>query len=350
MSRSAASENGFSDVNTDKSLNTAGHVRAWADELLVTASRFRKELYALEGHVLSERIDYEDKLRVRESKLPQRAPKQQRGQAIFELSIPIENLPALLDWLRMNSIIVEQYVVATRDTGMPSPEVAATQNQRRAELEQRLAELEQRMAQASEQERVALEAEHQALLETLQQMQIAASSAEPEVRLARLDVRFETDRPQARFAAAWIVPSLRTSLLVSDVLEQRGARETRVGAAIGVGLATTDPGGLIPAPLVELAGYPSTADQSAGVTVTLGAAVYARSLGEGERMWLNPFAGLRLGYAYLDAHAFAAAGELGLEILKTSGVAWSASMRPYGLVGKESQVALETGTSLSIAF
>lgn len=350
MERSAMSGNGFSDVNTDRSLHTAGHVRAWAGELLVTASRFRKELYELKGHVLSERIDYEDTLRVRESKLPYRAPRQERGQAIFQIAIPIENLPPLLDWLRLHSIIVEQYVVATRDASMPAPAAVAAQDQKRAQIEARLAELEGLMAQADEPERAALEAEHRALQEALTQMQQIASSSMPEVRLARLDVRFETDRPQARFAAAWIAPSLRASLLVSDVLEQGSTRETRVGAAIGVGLATTDPGGLIPTPMVEVAGYPSTADQGAGVTVTLGGAVYARSLGEGQRRWLNPFAGLRMGYAYLDSHAFAVAGELGIEILKTSGVAWSTSMRPYGLVGKDSQVALETGTSLSIAF
>lgn len=350
----AASENGISDVNTDRALSTASFVRTWTDDLLDTASRFRRELYRLDGHVVAERLDYEDRLRVREAKLPRRAPRHERRQAVFEVALPIERLPELLDWLRIESVIVEQYVIASRDMSLPAPAVVAEQTRQTEQLAQRLAELEQRIAQAAQsgEDVAALEAERGALAAALAQMsaQAAAMPRAPAVRLATLEVRFEAGQPQVRFAAARIVPSVRASVFVTDLLDQDDSREARVGVAVGVGLPSAGRGGLVPSPLLELAGYPSTADRGAGVSVTVGGGIYARSLGEGERLWLNPFAGLRMGYAHWDAHAFVIAGELGVDLMKTGGVAWSASVRPQGLIGSDSQVGLEAGTSLSLAF
>jgi hypothetical protein len=268
---------------------------------------------------------------------------------VFQVSVPIEKLPELLDWLRMHSIIVEQYVVAQRDGDLPAPKLLAEQAQQRQRLEQILAALEQRMAEEEDEaERAGIEAEAESLRRALDLPSVNIQL--PTVRLATVDVRFESNRPQARFSAAWIVPSVRASLFVTDLLGQDGAREARVGAAVGMGLPSPARGGLVPAPMIELAGYPATASRGAGVSLTLGGAMYARSLGEGERPWFNPFAGFRVGYAYWDAHAFAVAGELGIELLKSSGVAWSASVRPQGLVGRNSQIGLEAGSSLSLAF
>jgi len=98
-----SAEAGFSDVNTDRSLNTTSHVRAWADDLLATASRFRTQVYKLEGYVVNERIDYEDPLRAPKPRLPTRASRRERGKAVFTVSLPIEQLPSMLDWVRTNS-------------------------------------------------------------------------------------------------------------------------------------------------------------------------------------------------------------------------------------------------------
>jgi hypothetical protein len=347
-----SAEAGFSDVNTDRSLNTTSHVRAWAEDLLATASRFRKHVYKLEGYVVNERIDYEDTLRAPKPKLPTRASRRERGKAVFTVSLPIEQVPPMLDWVRANSRVVEQYVYAVRDSSIPTPAAAAAQHHaQRKQLEQRLAAVEKQLEQADEANRPRLEAERDALLAQLAQLsQQIATSGVPEVKYSTLNVYFEADQPQVRFAAARVAPSVRATLLVGDLLNEGDGRDVLVGGAVGFALPSKGPGGLLPSPLVELAGYPAKGDRDAAVVATIGIGKYARSMGDGRNVWLNPFAGLRMGYAYLGNSALVVAGELGIELYKSSGVALSASLRPQGLIGKDSQVALEAGSSLTFAF
>jgi hypothetical protein len=59
---------------------------------------------------------------------------------------------------------------------------------------------------------------------------------------------------------------------------------------------------------------------------------------------------MRYGYAYLEAHYFVVAAELGVELVKQHGVLWSVSARPTGLIGSASQAAVEIGSSLALAF
>ncbi len=343
---------GFSDVNTDKALNTSSHVRAWTEDLLGTASQFRKEVYQLEGYVVNERLDYGDRLRARKPKLPTRASRGERGKAVFSISIPIENLPTILDWVRGHSRVVEQYVYSVRDSSIPTPAQAAAQHHaQREQLERRLAEVVAALAAASEADRPRLEAERQALQAQLARLiEMVADTGAPAVKYATLSVYLEAERPQVRFSAAWIAPSLRASVLVTHLLDRADERSARAGAAIGVALPWSGPGGMFPSPLLEVAGYPASGEDDAAVIATLGVGKYARSMGDGEKSALNPFAGLRVGYGYVGEHALVLAGELGLELYKSSGVALSASIRPQGLIGKDSQVSLEAGGSLTFAF
>jgi hypothetical protein len=352
LSRAAASDNGFSTVNTDRTLNTAGHVRAWSSDLLATASGFRSEVYRLSGHVLSERLDYEDPLRAHTPLLPERASRADRGKAIFAISVPVEQMPPLLDWIRAHSIVVEQYVSANRDGSLPTPEVVSARQEQRAQLERQIAALAEQIGRSEGQERAMLEAQQQALQRSLASIlsQQAATPQAPVVRYATLHAYFEADQPQVRFHAAWLAPTLRATMLVTDLLGQEEEREVRTGAALGAALASAQPGGLVPTPVVEIAGYPSSATRSAAVIATVGAGKYARSMGDGRNAWFNPFAGFRLGYACTGQSRLALAGELGLELFKSSGAAVSISLRPQALIGESSQVALETGSSLTLAF
>ncbi|GAB4566251.1 MAG: hypothetical protein Tsb0020_17740 [Haliangiales bacterium] len=287
-------------------------------------------------------------MRVGTPKLRQRAPEHERQQAIFQVTLPIERLPELLDWLRMQSIIVEQYVVSSRDQALAQPTAVAKSERAQESLRGRLDAIESQLAGATEAERAMLEAERAALQQALAREQTITQV--PDIRLATLTVHFEADQPQVRFAAARLVPSVRASMFITDVLNQDDGRAARLGATIGFGPAISGRGGLIPSPLVEIGGYPATTERGAGVSVTVGGALYAKSFGDGERALLNPFVGMRVGYAYIDRHALAVGGELGVELFKLSGVAWSASARPYGLIGKSTDVGLELGSSLSIAF
>lgn len=350
----AEASTGFSDVNTDRALNTSSHVRTWSDTLLATSSGFRSEVYRLGGYVVSERIDYGDGLRALKAQLPTRASKGERNKAVFAISLPVEELPELLEWVRTHSRVVEQYVSAVRDTSLPTPAAVAAgaQGARRALLEERLAAIIDQLALVSEPaQRAALESERQSVNSELTQLAHAAVAVtEPAVKYATLNVYIETEMPQARFAAARFIPTFRSSLLVTNLLSKKSQRETRVGGAIGVALPYNGPGGQLPSPMLEVAGYPATADQEAGVIATVGTGQYARSTGDGRRKWLNPFAGVRMGYAHIGQSSFVASGEIGLELFKSAGVALSASLRPSAFIGKDSQVVLESGTSLSVAF
>jgi hypothetical protein len=345
---------GFSDVNTDKALNTDGHVRTWTKDLLGTASDFRSEVYRLGGYVVNERLDYGDGLRALKSSLPTRANRGERNKAVFAISLPIEELPGLLDWVRGNSLIVEQYVSAVRDSALPTPAAVAegAQAERRKFLEDRLAVILEALAETnSDEERTELERRRLSIATELGELSKAAVKVtKPVVKYARLNVYIEAERPQARFAAARIVPTLRTSLLVTNLLGKRSERGTRIGGAVGIALPVDEAGGYLPSPMLEVAGYPATAESGAGVIATMGTGQFGRSTGDGKRTWFNPFAGARMGYAHVDRNAFVISGELGLEIFKSAGVALSASLRPSAFIGRDSQVVLESGSSLSVAF
>ncbi len=345
---------GFSVVNTDKALNTAGYVRTWSADLLGTSADFRSEVYRLGGYVVNERLDYGDTLRARTAKLPTRASRGERNKAVFTISLPIEELPNILAWVRGNSRIVEQYVTAVRDAALPTPAKVALQQQglRRAELEQRLKEITGALLAATlPEERVVLEQERVALASELGDLSRAAVAVtEPVVKYANLSVYIETEQPQTRFSAARVVTTMRTSVLVTDLLGKSSERKARVGGAVGIALPDSGPGGLLPSPLLEVAGYAATSEQGAAVIATIGTGRFARSTGDGASAWLNPFIGMRMGYGHVDRSVFVVSGEIGLELFKSAGVALSASMRPSAFIGKDSQITLESGTSLSVAF
>ena len=86
-----------------------------------------------------------------------------------------------------------------------------------------------------------------------------------------------------------------------------------------------------------------------GVVATLGGGTYSRAFGNGKRTMLNPYVGARVGYAYLDHNYFTVAAEVGVEVYKERGVLLSVSARPTGLIGRDSQGAIETGATLGVA-
>ncbi len=353
-SEEARGESGFSDVNTDKALNTAGYVRVWSEDLLGSSSKFRSEVYRLGGYVVSERLDYGDRYRARRAELPNRANKKNQNKAIFAISLPVEEMPRLLDWVRGNTRVVEQYVSAVRDSALPTPAAVALDQQglRRAVLEERAKQLISELAAATTPEqRVLLEQERAHIATELEELSKAAVAVtEPIVKYATLSVYIEGEKPQVRFAVSRVVTTLRSSILVTKLLGKGDERDVRVGGAVGIAIPTSGPGGYLPSPLLEVAGYPSTSESDAAVIATMGTGAFSRSAGDGDGQWFNPFVGARMGYAHVGRSAFVVSGEIGVELFKSSGVALSASLRPSAFIGKDSQVVLESGSSLSLAF
>jgi len=89
---------------------------------------------------------------------------------------------------------------------------------------------------------------------------------------------------------------------------------------------------------------------STGVLATLGGATYSDFLGGGTRRTLNPYLGLRLGYAYLDTSRFALQAEAGVELFKAKYVVIDVNVRASGLIGKDSDFGIVSGTGITVAF
>src|SRR5438105_4701426 len=91
---------GYSDVNTDNSLISNGSVTAASDELLSTASGFRREVYRLGGRVFAENVHYRSEA----------DDSSDVSLAHYRIKILPRMLPDLLDWLGKHSTITAQDV------------------------------------------------------------------------------------------------------------------------------------------------------------------------------------------------------------------------------------------------
>ena len=89
---------------------------------------------------------------------------------------------------------------------------------------------------------------------------------------------------------------------------------------------------------------------STAVITTMGGATYSDFLGGGKRRLLNPYLGLRLGYAHVDSHRFVVQGEAGVELWKSKYLVVDANLRATGLVGSSSDLALVSGLGATVAF
>ena len=319
---------GYADVNTDNSLISNGSVAASSEHLLSTASGFRREVYRLGGRVFAEQVHF----RAETDDEPKDA-----SAATYRIKILPRVLPDLLDWLGQHATITTQDV-----SSIVAMESEADASIVRADVQTRLAEITAQLADP------ALDPQFRAALEQERTKLTGAVIADPTAmadntkRVAVLDIRLEAPRRVDPYARGKMIGQARGSLLGLGVLGQ--ARGNRLGGGVGIG-------GRSPVSSFEVMGYaaPTMADR-AGVTVTLGIGSYSKAFGSGNRSSLNPYVGARLGYAYMQSNYFAVAAELGVELMKQRGILWTVSARPMGLLGSDSQAAVEVGSSLGLAF
>lgn len=91
-------------------------------------------------------------------------------------------------------------------------------------------------------------------------------------------------------------------------------------------------------------------EQSTAVIATLGGAAYSDFLGGGKRRVLNPYIGMRVGYAYLDSSRFTLQAEAGLELFKHKYIVIDASARATSLFGKDFDLGLVAGAGAVVSF
>ncbi len=325
-----AEPTGYADVNTDNSLISNGSVTASSETLLSTASGFRREVYRLGGRVFAEQVHFR-------GDIDDDADSAHASSATYRIKILPRLLPDLLDWLGKHATITAQDV-----SSVIAMEREGDASIVRADVQARLVEVTALLADPSldARARAALEQERS----TLAGVAIAdpGAMADNTKRVAVLDIRLDPPRRADPYAKGKMLGHARGSLLGLGVLGQ--GHGNRVGGGIGVG-------GRSPVSSFEVIGYaPATMDERAGVTVTLGLGGYSKAFGGGHRSAINPYVGARMGYAYLQASYFTVAAELGVELVKQRGVLWTVSARPMGLLGTDSQAAVEVGSSLGLAF
>jgi hypothetical protein len=167
------------------------------------------------------------------------------------------------------------------------------------------------------------------------------------VALATLHVSLSRPRGVVLGAATTkLFPGPRLSTLV--LLTPDGRERVRHGGGVAIGLG-------VPRVTAELDVFAGPAaqdggDEAAAVVATVGGALYSDHLGRGRRRFGNPYIGLRLGYAYLGGSAFAAGGEVGVELFKHRYVLVDANVRVLGLVGDQKDAAVVGGLSTVFAF
>jgi len=149
-----------------------------------------------------------------------------------------------------------------------------------------------------------------------------------------------------RVAKAKAYPGARAAMLT---LFDPGARErTRFGG--GFVIHTVLRSMSLEVDLFQKEQNAAGSASSNAVIATLGGATYSDFLGGGTRRVLNPYLGLRLGYAYVDTNRFVLQGEAGVELFKAKYVVIDANVRATGLIGKDSDLGLVTGAGATIAF
>jgi len=169
-------------------------------------------------------------------------------------------------------------------------------------------------------------------------------------RVARATVYLVVhERPEEIAEASPEVAKFFPGLRVVSLHELRGERSTVSafggGVAAGVGR-----GGNVELDALRRNGSRSHAPDV--VLLTVGGDVYSDFLGGGQRRFLNPYLGLRAGYARVPgANDFACAGTIGLELFKSRYATIDTDLRILGLFGKpSSELGLEPTVGADIAF
>ncbi len=87
------------------------------------------------------------------------------------------------------------------------------------------------------------------------------------------------------------------------------------------------------------------------VLATVGGETYSEFLGGGKRHFLNPYLGLRLGYARISGGSnFAAGATAGVELWKNDYATLDCDLRALGLFGRDSELGLQPTLGASVAF
>lgn len=180
----------------------------------------------------------------------------------------------------------------------------------------------------------------------LEELEGARRYLQDRVALATLEVSIRRRAGHVEVAEAKAYPGLRAASLV--LLDPGGRPRTRLGA--GLTLQTRLRSFSMEVDVFQKEPGEGGAAAHAATIATLGGAAYSDFLGAGRRRALNPYLGLRAGYAYLDGGRLALQAEAGVELLKCTFAVLDASVRATGLIGDRTDLGVVAAAGATIAF
>jgi hypothetical protein len=171
-------------------------------------------------------------------------------------------------------------------------------------------------------------------------------------RSARATVHLSLYTPGAAPPIAIVKPKakLHPGLRLSYLNDLRG--DDGHQGYFGAGLSL----GAFPSATLELQGFREVGSDSAGLDglfVTLNGRFYSEYLGNGDREFLNPYLGLRVGYArFLGKNEIIAGGAVGVELFKRDWFLLELDLRSYALFASSAggHLGIEPSLGVSVAF
>jgi len=266
-------------------------------------------------------------------------------RASLRVRVPPDRVDAVVDWLAHHGEITDKRISATDvsktlfDQALALENLRATSTRLQALLAQGGLKMEEILAIERELTRVRGEIES---LEGNQRF------LEDRVALATLDIELTRQAGAVLAAHAKVHLGPRFATLV--LLDPAGRARTRLGGGFAIHMPEARVSWEID---VFGSGGPAMAgsDGSDAVVATWGGAFYSDLLGRGERPFLNPYVGFRLGYGYLGGSSFVVQGDAGVELVKTRYVVVDAGARMTAFIdGDGADPALLGGASAVVPF
>lgn len=302
-------------------------VEAWvqlsSDDVGKTVAAIRQRVSESKGRVVEEQLS---------------GSTAQTSYATLRVRVPSAETTGFLDWLERVGEVTSRRVQATDVSKTLFDLSLALENLRltSSRLQQLLAKEGLAMADV-----LAIEKELTRIRGEIEQLEGQRRWLADRVELSTIELVVngkggpETFAPQAKVQLGPTFSALR-------LLDPNGRAATRWGGGLTLGADRSL--------TLDLVVFPELQGEGRSLVATLGGASYSDFLGGGRRTFLNPYLGMRLGYAYLGEPHLVLAGELGLELYKQKYVVVDLSARVLGLVFNRSEVAFQGALSAQVPF
>ena len=305
-----------------------GAVFLEVDDPEATARALRQEVERAGGRVLSERVD----------------GAAESWRASIRLRLPPPQVEIVVAWLDRQGDITSKRIEATDVSRTLFDQEIALGN-----LTTTLDRLRKLLdgGGLSMQDILNVEKEMTRLRGEIERIKGEKRWLEDRVALATLEVSVSRREGELMNPRTKVYPGPRLAALT--LWDPEGRQRTRMGGGFVMHIVE-------PRFTLEIDVFDDVEDAGDGpveghaVLATYGVGMYSDFLGRGRRRFLNPYLGARIGYGYLDYHAFAVQGQAGIELFKQKYVLVDVDVRATALIGDSMDAGLVTGASVVFAF